>query len=280
MANMTFLERLEKAWDHTHSLVCVGLDPDPDLMPVSDVFAFNRAIVDATADLVCAYKPNLAFYEALGLEGLRALEQTLAHARQVAPHAVLLGDAKRGDIGSTARAYAKAMFDVWGFDAITASPYLGADSMEPFMEHGDKGVFLLCRTSNPGSADFQGLVIEDDAGPRPLYQVVAETASRWNTRGNVGLVVGATQPEELEVVRGLCPQLPILIPGIGAQGGDLEASIQKGTDARGRNALINSSRGIIYASKGPDYAQAARRAAMKLRDSINAILAEEGKGWS
>ena len=280
MTNQTFAVKLEQAWTHSRSLVCVGLDPDPRQMPVSDVAAFGRAIVDATADLVCAYKPNLAFYEAMGLDGLKGLKATLEHIKQVAPQVILLGDAKRGDIGSTAQAYATAMFDYWGFDALTASPYLGADSMEPFIERPEKGVFLLCRTSNPGSADFQGLMVQHGAGLRPLYHVVAESASRWNRNSNIGLVVGATQPAELEEIRGLYPEMPLLIPGVGAQGGDLESAVRGGTDHRGRGAIINSSRGVIYASKGPDFAQAARQAAIELRDAINAILEQEGKGWS
>ena len=280
MATRTFAERLEGAWAHSRSLVCVGLDPDLRLMPIADVASFNRAIVDATADLVCAYKPNLAFYEALGMDGLRALEATVEHIRKTSPHAVLLGDAKRGDIGSTAQAYAAAMFDSWGFDALTASPYLGADSMEPFIERPEKGVFLICRTSNPGSADFQALMVQDGSGARPLYQVVAETASRWGRHRNIGLVVGATQPQELDEVRRLHPEIPILIPGVGAQGGELEGAVRGGVDRRGRGAIINSSRGVLYASKGSDFADAARRETVKLRDAINSILEQEGKGWS
>ena len=280
MTNQPFAMKLKQAWTHSRSLVCVGLDPDRRQMPVSDVAAFGRAIVDATADLVCAYKPNLAFYEAMGLDGLHGLKATLEHIKQVAPQVILLGDAKRGDIGSTAQAYATAMFDYWGFDALTASPYLGADSMEPFIERPEKGVFLLCRTSNPGSADFQGLMVQHGVGLRPLYHLVAESASRWNRNSNIGLVVGATQPAELEEIRGLYPEMPLLIPGVGAQGGDLESAVRGGTDHRGRGAIINSSRGVIYASKGPDFAQAARQAAIELRDAINAILEQEGKGWS
>ena len=276
MTTATFADKLDNAWSHSRSLVCVGLDPDPRLMPLSDVATFGCAIVDATADLVCAYKPNLAFYEAMGMDGLRGLEATLAHIRQVAPHAILLGDAKRGDIGSTAQAHATAIFDSWGFDALTASPYLGADSVEPFIERPEKGVFLLCRTSNPGSADFQGLLVHDQQGAKPLYQVVAEKASAWDRHRNIGLVVGATQPQELEEIRRLHPKMPILIPGIGAQGGDLESAVRGGVDTHGRGALINSSRSVIYASRGPDFAQAARQAATELRDAINAMRQQEG----
>lgn len=281
MTTSTFASKLERAWNHSRSLVCVGLDPDPRLMPVPDVASFGRAIVDATSDLVCAYKPNLAFYEAMGLDGLHGLEATLTHIRQAAPHAILLGDVKRGDIGSTAQAHATAMFDSWGFDAITASPYLGADSVEPFIQRPDKGVFLLCRTSNPGSADFQGLMVQEGAGAKPLYQVVAGKASDWDRHHNIGLVVGATQPQELEEIRSLHPQMPVLIPGVGAQGGDLESAVRGGVDPQGRGALINSSRGIIYASPNGDehFAQASRRAALELQRTIKGILDQEGKGW-
>ncbi len=276
----TFLDRLDAACEATQSLVCVGLDPDPALMPVEDVFSFNKVIVDATHDLVCAYKPNLAFYEALGLEGLRALEQTIQHIRKVAPSAVLIGDAKRGDIGNTAAAYAKAMFEVWDFDAATVTPYLGEDAVEPFLTHSDRGAFILCRTSNPGARDFQDMMVQSPGDPpRPLYQMVALRAMEWNRHGNVGLVVGATYPREIEQVRLLCPETPFLIPGIGSQAGDLEQSVRLGVDARGRRAVINSSRGIIYASRGHDFAEAARNATIMLRDAINATLASEGHGW-
>ena len=275
----TFADRLDAACAANQSLVCVGLDPDPALMPIEDVFAFNKGIVDATHDLVCAYKPNIGFYEALGLPGLRALEQTIDHIRDVAPGVIILGDAKRGDIGNTAAAYARALFEVWGFDATTVSPYLGGDSLDPFLEYRDRGVFILCRTSNPGAGDLQDAMVADRDTHRPLYQVVALKAGEWNRYGNVGLVVGATYPSELEQVRSLCPEMPFLIPGIGSQEGDLEQSIKVGVDANGRRAIINSSRGIIYASRGHDFAEAARRATLGLRDAINAILTSDGYGW-
>ena len=276
----TFVERLDTACGASQSLVCVGLDPDPALMPVEDVFSFNKAIVDATHDLICAYKPNLAFYEALGLGGLQALAQTVQHIREVAPSVVLIGDAKRGDIGNTAAAYARALFEVWGFDAATVNPYLGSDAVEPFLAYQDRGVFILCRTSNPGAGDFQDmLVAHGEDTPHPLYQMVALRAMRWNRHGNVGLVVGATYPEELSRVRKLCPDMPILIPGIGSQAGDLEQSVMRGVDTQGRRAIINSSRGIIYASRGADFAELARAATMKLRDAINTTLISESHGW-
>ena len=276
----TFADRLDAACTANQSLVCVGLDPDPALMPIEDVFAFNKGIVDATHDLVGAYKPNIAFYEALGLPGLRSLEQTIRHIRDVAPGVIILGDAKRGDIGNTAAAYARALFEVWGFDAATVNPYLGGDSLEPFLEYRDRGVFVLCRTSNPGAVDLQDMVVAGNGDShRPLYQVVALKAGEWNRYGNVGVVVGATYPLELEQVRSLCLELPILIPGVGPQAGDLEESVRGGVDANGRRAIINSSRGIIYASRGHDFAEAARRATLSLRDAINAILTSKGRGW-
>ena len=274
----SFVQRLNRACEAHRSLVCVGLDPDPARMPIEDVLDFNKAIVDATHDLVCAYKPNLAFYEALGLSGLEALRDTIEHIRQHAPDVMLIADAKRGDIGNTSRAYARSLFEVWGFDAATVNPYLGSDSVEPFLAYENKGVFLLCRTSNPGAADLQDLPIVDDG--EPLYMHVARKAREWNTHGNACLVVGATYPEELKRVREMCPDMPILLPGVGAQAGDLAAAVRNGVDSEGRLAIVNSSRGILYASKGPDFAEAARRAAETLREGINEILSGEGMGWS
>ena len=261
---MNFLEKLLTAARTNRSLLCIGLDPDPELMPRVDVLEFNTAIVDATSDLVCAYKPNLAFYEALGIEGLKALERTIAYIPKAIP---IIGDGKRGDIGSTARAYARALFETLGFDAATVNPYLGYDSVEPFIEYKEKGVFILCRTSNVGSADFQDLITSDIS--KPLFEIVARRAKEWNTYGNVGLVMGATYPEELKRVRQLCPEMPLLIPGIGAQGGDLLDAVRYGVDAKGEKAIISSSRQIIYASRGEDFAMAAREAALKLRDELN-----------
>ena len=275
-----FSERLEQASETAKSLVCVGLDPDPARMPISDVFKFNQAIVNATAGLVCAYKPNLAFYEAMGLPGLQDLQKTIAHIRSAAPEAIIIGDAKRGDIGPSAQAYAKAMFEVWGFDAITINAWGGQDTVSPFLEDPDKGVFVWCRGSNPGSADFQDVQIVTQKGTMPLYRNMALACREWDTQGNLGLVVGATVPEQLREVRAACPAMPLLIPGVGAQGGDLEAAVRLGADSRGRAALINSSRGIIYASGGADFAEAAAREADKLRQSINQVLEADGKGWS
>ena len=274
-----FTDRLDKASTATQSLVCVGLDPDLARMPIPDVFEFNRAIVDATARSVCAYKPNLAFYEAMGLAGLEDLQKTIAHIRTAAPTAIIIGDAKRGDIGPSAKAYAKALFEFWGFDAITINAWGGQDTVTPFIEDEAKGVFVWCRGSNPGSTNFQDVQIVAGGTSMPLYRNMALACQDWDTNGNIGLVVGATVPEQLQEVRSACSAMPFLIPGVGAQGGDLEAAVRHGTDSRGRGALINSSRGIIYASSGADFAQAAAQEADKLRTSINEVLESDGKEW-
>jgi len=264
---VNFIEKLTDAAQKNKSLLCVGLDPDPALMPPKlSVFDFNKAIIDATADLVCAYKINLAFYEALDKEGLDALKRTVKH---IPSNILTIGDAKRGDIGNTAKAYARAIFDNLGFDATTVNPYLGFDSIEPFIQYKDKGVFILCRTSNAGSVDLQSLRCETEGGPRPLFEIVALKASQWNTNGNIGLVVGATYPEELKLIRQHHPAMPILIPGIGAQGGDLALAVRYGVDSKGERAIINSSRQIIYAPKGKDFPEASRRAASELKEQIN-----------
>ena len=263
---MNFIDKLLNSARSNNSLLCIGLDPDPELMPPGvSVLDFNNAIIEATYDLVCAYKPNLAFYEAMGVEGLRALAATVGCIPDTVP---VIGDAKRGDIGNTAKAYARALFEGYGFDAVTVNPYLGGDSLEPFIEYEDKGVFVLCRTSNPGSADLQDLKV----GKQHLFEVVAKKALEWNEYGNIGLVVGATYPDDIRRVRRICPDMPILIPGVGKQGGDLEAAVRSGVDANREKAIINSSRGIIFASKGKDFAEAARAAAIETRDEINRCL--------
>ena len=264
---MNFTDKLTKATRTNQSLLCIGLDPDPERMPSDvSVLEFNRAIIDATRDLVCAYKLNFAFYEALGDEGPDTLKQTVKHIPDNIP---VIGDAKRGDIGNTSRAYARAIFDNFNFDATTVNPYLGFDSIEPFIQYRDRGVFILCRTSNPGAADFQSLRSETDGSHRPLFEIVAQKASQWNTHGNIGLVVGATYPEELQLIRKSHPEMRLLIPGIGAQGGDLASVVRYGANSKGEKAIINSSRQIIYASRDKDFAGAARRAATELRDQIN-----------
>ena len=264
---MNFIEKLTNATEKNKSLLCIGLDPDPELMPSKvGVFKFNKAIIDTTSDLVCAYKLNLAFYEALDDEGIDAMKRTVKYIPDDIP---VIGDAKRGDIGNTAKAYAKAIFSNLGFDATTVNPYLGFDSIEPFIQYWDKGVFILCRTSNPGAVDFQSLPLETKRGHFPLFEIVALRASQWNKHGNIGLVVGATYPEELKLIRQNHPDMPLLIPGIGAQGGKLASAVRYGVDAQGRKAIISSSRQIIYASQEKDFAQAAHRVAFSLRDQIN-----------
>lgn len=251
---MKFYRWLAEAARRNDSLLCVGLDPRPaQLATGDDLFSFNQRIVDATRDLVCAYKPNFAFYESAGLEGLESLRQTVAYVHETAGVPLIL-DAKRGDIGSTATAYARAAFEVWGANALTVNPYLGGDSVAPFARYADRGVFLLCHTSNPGAIDLQMLPCPS----RPLYEMVAEKAAVWDT----GLVVGATYPEALARVRALAPDAWILLPGVGAQGGDLEAALAAGLRADGLGVVVNSSRGIIYAGDP-------RQAALDLRQRIN-----------
>ncbi len=264
---MNFREKLEAAWQRSSSLLCVGLDPDPALMAIDDVAAFNVAIIEATSDLVCAYKPNVAFYEALGQErGYAALRKTLA---AIPPHVITLADAKRGDVTNTASAYVKAIFDELDFDACTVNPYVGHDSTEPWIARPEHGAFILCRTSSPGAADLQDLTVQSEGGAQPLYEAVAEKARSWDRHGNVGLVVGATYPGEMAHIRELCPDMPFLVPGIGAQAGALEESVRAGIDARGCGMLISASRGVTYASQGADFAEAARREPTRLRDEIN-----------
>jgi uridine monophosphate synthetase len=254
---MQFYRWLDEAARRNDSLLCVGLDPRLEkLAPGDDLFSFNRRVVDATHELVCAYKPNFAFYEVQGLEGLAALRRTIDYIHQATDVPVIL-DAKRNDIGSTAEAYARAAFEVWGADAVTVNPYLGHDAVQPFAAYADRGVFLLCHTSNPGATDLQTL----DCGGRPLYQAVAEQAARWGA--NVGLVIGATYPQALRVVREMAPQMWVLLPGVGTQGGDLEAALAAGLDEQGSGLIVNASRSIIYA-------QDPRAAAQELRDRINA----------
>lgn len=264
---MTFSKKISLAQKTQASLLCIGLDTDATLLPrhlgrsANAVLAFNRRIIDATADLVCAYKLNLAFYETLGAEGWRVMEQTLEHI----PRGIItIGDGKRGDIDNTSERYARALLKELGFDAVTVNPYMGYDSVEPFSRWNDRGVFLLTLTSNPGSNDFQRLRVSG----KPLYERVVQSATTWNTRKNIGLVVGATHPNELKRIRTLAPELPILIPGIGKQGGDLKSAIRYGCTERGDRALINASRSILYASHGRDFDQAARREAVRLRNEI------------
>ena len=275
MGMHAFFERLDSQQIAARSLVCVGLDPDPNLMPVKNIFEFNRAIVDATADQVCAYKPQLAFYEAEGSAGIVAMEKTVDYIRSQAPDVQVIADCKRGDMGSTATAYAKAMFETWGFDAATVNPYLGVDTIEPFLRHPGKGIFVVCRTSNPSSGQFQDLIVSNGRRETTLYGAVAKAANSWDEAGGVGIVVGATAPEELRLLRQSHPNLTFLAPGIGAQGGDVQTAIAAGINPEGRGLVINSSRGIIYASRRPtDFAQAAREAAKSLNAAINSAVEE------
>lgn len=267
----SFIQTLNDAWQRADSLLCVGLDPEPSKFPGalanrSDaIFEFCRTIVDATAPYACAFKPQIAYFAAHRAED--QLEALIAHIHAHHPGLPVILDAKRGDIGSTAEQYAREAFERYAADAVTVNPYMGFDSIEPYLAHAGKGVIVLCRTSNPGGSDLQFL----DTGGRPLYQVVAQLAAqKWNVSGELGLVVGATFPKEIEVVRGIVGDMPLLIPGIGAQGGDVEATVRAGRTAAGTGMLINSSRAIIYAGKGDDYAQAAARAAQETRDKINA----------
>ncbi len=272
---MNFIAALRSRWLSAQSLVCVGLDPEPAKFPAhlrddpDAVFTFCRAIVDATAEYVCCFKPQIAHFAALGAED--ALARLIAHIHAEHPGIPVILDAKRGDIGSTAKNYAVEAFDRYRADAVTANPWLGRDSVQPLLDRADQGVVILCRTSNPGSADFQDLDVCDDSGrERPLYQHVAQAIARdWNGNGNCALVVGATWPAQLREVRAIVGDMPLLIPGIGAQGGDVEAVLRNGKSADGTGLVISSSRAILYASAGEDFAEAARAATRDLRDTIN-----------
>jgi orotidine-5'-phosphate decarboxylase len=280
-----FGDRLIEAARANDSLLCVGLDPvrsrlpspldaEPDLTRA--IVSFNTGVIAATSDLVCAYKPNLGFYLAYGAAGVAALEET---RRLIPAHIPVILDAKVGDIGSTAEAYATGYFDTWDFDAVTVNPYLGEDSLAPFLSRGDRGVIVVCKTSNPGSADLQNLSLDADHGRQPLYLTVAERVAAWAERwpATLGLVVGATYPAELAEVRRRCPDAPILLPGIGAQAGDLEASLRSGLDNRGLGLIVSSSRSVIYAGKDQegDWTAAVRATALELRGAINGVRAAQ-----
>ena len=267
---MTFTEMLAAAWRKNDSLLCVGLDPDPAKFPAhltgrdDAIFAFCAAIVDATADLVCSFKPQIAYFAARRAED--QLEALIAHIHEKHPGIPVILDSKRGDIGSTAEQYAIEAFARFKADAVTVNPYLGRDSVEPYLAFPDKGVILLCRTSNAGGSDLQFL----DVGGEKLYERVARLAAeQWNTTGQIGLVVGATFPAEIARVRAIVGEMPLLVPGIGAQGGDIEATVKAGRTAAGTGLMINSSRAILYAGQGEDFASAARRVADETRSAIN-----------
>ena len=268
---MTFTEQLAAAWQKNDSQLCVGLDPDPAKFPAhlkgrdDAIFEFCKTIVDATADLVCSFKPQIAYFAARRAED--QLEALIAHIHERHPGIPVILDAKRGDIGSTAEQYAVEAFERFQADAVTVNPYMGRDSVDPYLAFPDKGVILLCRTSNAGGSDLQFL----DVGGEKLYERVARLAAeQWNTTGQIGLVVGATFPAEIARVREIVGEMPLLVPGIGAQGGDIEATVKAGRTAAGTGLMINSSRAILYAGKGEGYASAARLAARETRDAINA----------
>ncbi len=273
---MTFIAKLEQCWQKD-SLVCVGLDSDYAQLPASvkqdrtveeALYFFNHEIIDATHDLVCAYKPNAAFYEAQGNAGLQALIRTVQYIHEAYPHIPVILDAKRADIGSTNLGYVAAAFDIIGADAITVHPYLGREALAPFLARKEKGIIVLAKTSNPGAGEFQDLPVGN--GGEPLYQVVARhVAQTWNANGNCAVVVGATYPEDLRKVRAIIGDMPVLIPGIGAQGGEVAATVQAGKDSRGWGMIISASRSILFASKERDFAEAARRATEQLRTEIN-----------
>ncbi len=244
-------------------------------MATPDLFEFGNAIVEATWDLACAFKLNLAFYEAHGSEGYRAMERIVDAVNGRVP---VIADAKRNDIGNSARFYAKGLFDSVGFDAAVVNPYLGADGVEPFLEYEDRGILILCRTSNPGSQDFQELIVQESGRNVPFYEVVAERAAEWDTKGNVGLVAGATFPDQARRIREICPAMPMLLPGIGAQGGELEAALSASLDTQGRGVMINVSRGVIFASQGSDYPETARAAADTYRKQIESAKDDLGSG--
>jgi orotidine-5'-phosphate decarboxylase len=265
-----FVAALARAWERNDSLLCVGLDPEIERFPrtigteASPIFRFNKAIIDATADLVCAYKPQFAHYAAYEAED--QLERTIEYIHRAYPGLPVILDAKRGDVGHSAERYAIEAFERYGADAVTVNPYLGTDALEPFLARADKGVIVLCRTSNAGAGDLQDL----ETGGRRLYQVVAELAARrWNTRGNCLLVVGATYPRELAEVRALVGEMPLLVPGVGAQQGDVQQVVRQGCTRSGTGLIISSSRALLYASAGDDFATACRQAAQQLREAIN-----------
>ncbi len=276
---MHFMTALKAAWQQRNSLLCVGLDPDPARFPAhlqgrqDAIFEFCKAIIDATADLVCCFKPQIAYFAARRAED--QLEALIEHIHAQHPAIPVILDAKRGDIGSTAEQYAIEAFERFKADAITVNPYMGRDSVDPYLAYPDKGVILLCRTSNPGGSDLQFLEVETPRGRMKLYEHVARTvAEDWNASGNCGLVVGATFPAEIARVRELTGEMPLLVPGIGAQGGDIAATLAAGRTANGNGLMINSSRAILYAgveaNEGEDFAEAARKVALDTRDAINA----------
>lgn len=280
----SFLDKLQRAWERSGSLLCVGLDPNLEMLPAPFAWAasadsagkaravleFCRRIVDAVHPFVCAFKPQYACFAALGPEGISALRDVICHVREVSPELLVILDAKRADIGVTSRMYAAEAFDVLGADAVTVNPYMGFDALEPFLERPERGVFVLCRTSNPGAGEVQDLLVSTEYGELPLYMAVAFMVSRrWNTNRNCGLVVGATNPAELSRVRAEVGELPILVPGVGAQGGDLRSCVSAGLDAHKTGLVVNVSRAVLYAGMDNDFDEAAKQQAKRFRDEIN-----------
>jgi len=274
---MNFLQKLEYIQEKNDSLVCVGLDSDLTKIPKhllkknEPVFQFNKAIIDATCDLVCAYKANIAFYEAGGINGLKALKKTITYIKNKYPKIVVIVDAKRADIGNTNLGYVKSIFDYYQADAATVNPYLGKQAIEPFLKRKDKGIIILCKTSNQGGKEFQDLIVyHQKLGKVPLYLAVAyNIAHNWNKKNNCGLVIGATYPEELKKAREVVGDMPFLIPGVGAQGGDVEKTVKLGQNSKGKGIIINSSRSIIFASNKHDFVKKARQETEKLKDLVN-----------
>tara|TARA_R110001599_G_scaffold171353_1_gene362093 strand:+ start:79813 stop:80628 length:816 start_codon:yes stop_codon:yes gene_type:complete len=265
-----FIDHLSAAWQTQNSQLCIGLDPDTAKFPAhlqgkpDAILTFCKAIIDATADVACAFKPQIAYFAALRAED--QLEEICKYLRQRYPHIPIVLDAKRGDIGATAEQYAREAFERYGADAVTVNPYMGFDSVQPYLERQDRGVIVLCRTSNPGGSDLQFLELNG----KPLYQhVAALVADKWNTNGQCGLVVGATFPNELSQVRAIVGDMPLLIPGIGAQGGDIQATVTAGRTKANNGMMINSSRAILYAGSDENFADAARQVALETRDAIN-----------
>ncbi|MCX6665459.1 MAG: orotidine-5'-phosphate decarboxylase [Euryarchaeota archaeon] len=267
---MNFNEKLMRITEKNNSLLCVGLDIDKEKMPKflfdsrdNPFLEFNTQIIDATKNVVCAYKLNMAFYEVFGKKGFDLLEKTIEH---IPKEIVIILDGKRNDIGNTAQKYAQTLFDVLHADAVTVNPYLGKDTVQPFLEYKDKCSFILCRTSNPSAVDFQNLTVSKT----PLYQMVAQKIKEWNIYGNCGAVVGATYPEELKIIRKILgDDIPLLIPGVGKQGGCVEKAVEYGTNSAGNLAVINSSRDIIFAGNNEDFAEYSSKAAESLRNEIN-----------
>ena len=275
----SFLQKLVQATAHSQSLLCIGLDPDPARTPAAAISEFNRAIIEATQDLAAAYKPNLAFYEARGLPGLQALADTIDEIRQTAPHALLIGDAKRGDIGPSAAACAQAMFSTWDIDAVTVNTWGGLAAIKPFPDYPKRGVFLWLRGSHPGAADRQDLTVESPYGRIPLWEHLARQVQEQDQESQrLGFVVGATASTEvLQTLRRLSPDRPLLLPGIGVQGGDPAAAARLAVDTRGRRTLLSASRSIIYAGTGKDQAKSVRQAAAALRQAMNEALSAAGR---